>query len=66
MNKIVRYLALCVVILLVTLGSSTSSNHTAARVPAQDEACQQACEDQLLECFFSVQTRSDGNKCIAA
>lgn len=62
-----RYIALCTVVLLITLGSSVSSSSSAP--PAQEqtaEECQQACEQQLLECFFTVQTHADGNRCLAA
>ena len=67
MKKIIRCLSLCPIILMVTLGSSASSNSSAPRAQDQvDPECQKACEQQLLECFFTVQTRADGNKCIAA
>jgi hypothetical protein len=62
-----RYIALCAVVLLMTLGSSASSSSSAPRAQNQEiEECQQACEQQLLECFFTVQSHADGNRCLAA
>ena len=66
MKRIARYLACCTVLMMLTFGTAVSSHSLAPRVLNQDDPeCRRECEQQLLECFFTVQRRSDEHKCVA-
>lgn len=67
MKKSLRYLALCTVVLLMTFGSSVSSNSSAALPQHQlDPTCLKACQQLHFECFVDAQTTAEQKKCLAA
>ncbi len=66
MKKSFRYLTLCTV-LLMTFGSSVSSNSSAA-LPQRplDPTCLSACQQLHYECFVNARTTAEQKKCLAA
>jgi hypothetical protein len=67
MKKAIRYVITCVLFLIATFGTVSSSSRVDKATVQDDPACRNACFTEYQTCFFAAYpSKPEMQKCLAA